>query len=58
MPTPTALLTDAATLAGATGLAYTTAVLTVALASVLFRTPARRRDARATLALLLRRTQR
>ncbi|TRV79519.1 hypothetical protein FKN01_10255 [Streptomyces sp. 130] len=39
----------------ATGLAYVGAVVTVAASSVLFRSPERRRDARATLTILLRR---
>lgn len=46
---------EAATLSAATGLAYTGAVATVAAASVLFRNPQRRRDARATLTILVRR---
>ncbi|MEW1888741.1 hypothetical protein [Streptomyces sp. IBSBF 3010] len=41
--------------AAATGLAYVGAVVTVAASSVLFRSPERRRDARATLTILLRR---
>ncbi|MFF0428513.1 hypothetical protein ACFYUJ_29480 [Streptomyces sp. NPDC004520] len=49
---------EAATLSAATGLTYTGAVATVAACSVLFRTPERRRDARATLAILMRRTER
>lgn len=46
---------EAATLTAATGLAYTGAVVTVAASSVLFRNSQRRRDARATLAILMRR---
>ncbi len=62
MTVPTAVLTvlenvlqEAATLSAATGLAYTGVVVTVAVSSVVFRTPQRRRDARATLAILMRR---
>ncbi|MFE5977250.1 hypothetical protein ACFQ64_34400 [Streptomyces sp. NPDC056460] len=46
---------EAATLSAATGLAYTATVATVAASSVLFRNPQRRRDARATLTILMRR---
>ncbi|MGW1464357.1 hypothetical protein ACWCWD_17050 [Streptomyces sp. NPDC001493] len=46
---------EAATLSAATGLAYAGAVVTVAASSVLFRDPQRRRDARTTLAILMRR---
>lgn len=42
-------------LSAAAGLVYVGAVATVAAASVLFRSPQRRRDARATLTILLRR---
>ncbi|MEV6685102.1 hypothetical protein AB0N28_07145 [Streptomyces sp. NPDC051130] len=49
------VLHDAAALTAVTGLAYTGAVVTVAASSVLSRTPERRRDARATLSILLRR---
>jgi hypothetical protein len=49
---------EAATLSAYTGLAYTGAVASVAASSVLFRNPQRRRDARATLAILVRRTER
>lgn len=49
------VLHDAAALTAATGLAYTVAVVTVAVASVVARSPERRRDARATLTILLRR---
>lgn len=49
---------DAATLTAATGLAFTGAVVTVAASSVLSRNPQRRRDARATLTILLRRNGR
>ncbi|GAB2774301.1 hypothetical protein [Streptomyces daliensis] len=47
------LLTNATVLAAATGLSYSVTLLGVALFSVASRSPARRRDARATLALLL-----
>ncbi|WP_171168592.1 hypothetical protein [Streptomyces sp. I05A-00742] len=50
-----ALLTDATALAAATGLTYTATLLTVALVSVVSRNPDRRRDARATLTILVRR---
>lgn len=53
-----ALLTDATVLAAATGLSYSVTLLGVALVSVLSRTPTRRRDARATLAILVRRLPR
>ncbi|MFF5393162.1 hypothetical protein ACFY5H_33405 [Streptomyces sp. NPDC013012] len=46
---------EAATLSAATGLAYAGTVATVAASSVLFRSPQRRRDARATLTILMRR---
>ncbi|MFJ3926352.1 hypothetical protein [Streptomyces sp. NPDC090022] len=49
------VLDDAAVLAALTGLTYTAAVVTVAATSVLARSPERRRDARATLTILLRR---
>lgn len=49
---------EAATLSAATGLAYTGVVATVAVSSVVLRTPQRRRDARATLAILMRRRKR
>ncbi|MEJ8631900.1 hypothetical protein [Streptomyces sp. MS2.AVA.5] len=49
------VLQEAAALSAATGLVYTTAVVTVAASSVLFRHPQRRRDARATLTILMRR---
>ncbi|MBT2478161.1 hypothetical protein [Streptomyces sp. ISL-94] len=48
---------EAATLTAATGLAYTGAVVTVAASSVLSRNPQRRRDARATLTILMRRNE-
>jgi hypothetical protein len=48
-------LLDAATLAAAGATTYTAVLATVALTSVLARTPERRRDARATLTILLRR---
>ncbi|MEI5134992.1 hypothetical protein ACWCO0_32330 [Streptomyces tubercidicus] len=50
-----ALLQNTAALAAGTGLLYTGVLATVALVSVLARTPERRRDARSTLTLLLRR---
>ncbi|AWZ05801.1 MULTISPECIES: hypothetical protein [unclassified Streptomyces] len=49
------VLHDAAVLTAVTGLAYTAAVVTVAASSVLSRSPERRRDARATLTILMRR---
>ncbi|MEU8433809.1 hypothetical protein AB0F18_12945 [Streptomyces sp. NPDC029216] len=49
------VLQEAATLSAATGLAYTGAVAVVAASSVLFRNPQRRRDARATLTIMVRR---
>ncbi|MFI8105432.1 hypothetical protein [Streptomyces sp. NPDC086023] len=50
-----AVLNDAAAVAAATGLAYTGAVVAVAAASVLSRSAERRRDARETLMILMRR---
>ncbi|MFD4907765.1 hypothetical protein [Kitasatospora purpeofusca] len=50
-----ALLSDATVLAGATGFVYTVTLLGVALTSVASRSPARRRDARETLTILVRR---
>ena len=47
------LIHDDAVLAGATGALYTASVATVAAASILARSPERRRDARATLKILL-----
>ncbi|MFI8816044.1 MULTISPECIES: hypothetical protein [unclassified Streptomyces] len=52
------LLIDATTLAAATGLVYTGTLLGVAFVSVASRNPARRRDARATLMILVRRRPR
>ncbi|MFI5619008.1 hypothetical protein [Streptomyces sp. NPDC051567] len=49
------ILHDGTALAAATGLTYAGAVVTVAAASVLSRSPERRRDARATLTILMRR---
>jgi hypothetical protein len=49
------LLHQAATTAGATGLAYTGLVVLTALISLLAPSDARRRDARETLKILLRR---
>ncbi|MEU1325948.1 hypothetical protein YUYDRAFT_01719 [Streptomyces sp. ScaeMP-e48] len=54
MPVLPALL-DAATLGAAGATVYTTVLATVALTSVLAPTPDRRRDARATLTILMRR---
>ncbi|MFF2534737.1 hypothetical protein [Streptomyces cyaneofuscatus] len=48
-------LLDVATLAAAGTTVYTTVLATVALTSVLAPTPGRRRDARATLTILMRR---
>ncbi|MVO84578.1 hypothetical protein GPA10_07255 [Streptomyces sp. p1417] len=42
-------------LSAVTAFVYCVAVVTVAASSVLFRTPQRRRDARATLRILMRR---
>ncbi|MEV6164622.1 hypothetical protein AB0L71_22375 [Streptomyces sp. NPDC052052] len=50
-----ALLTNATALAAATGLAYTGTLLGVAFVSVVSRDPDRRKDARATLMILVRR---
>ncbi|MFD7258390.1 hypothetical protein [Streptomyces sp. NPDC059874] len=55
MPVLPSILHDAAVLTAITGLTYTGAVVTVAASSVLSRSPERRRDARATLTILLRR---
>ncbi|GGY83056.1 hypothetical protein CP967_22805 [Streptomyces nitrosporeus] len=55
MPVLPALLQDAATLAAAGGTLYTAVLAAVALTSVLAATPDRRRDARATLTILMRR---
>ncbi|MER5492220.1 hypothetical protein ACWD6I_18335 [Streptomyces sp. NPDC002454] len=55
MPTLPVLLQDATALAAAGAAAYTVLLGTVALASVLASTPERRKDARATLAILMRR---
>jgi len=49
------LLSDATVLAGTTGFVYAVTLLGVALTSVISRSPARRRDARETLAILVRR---
>ncbi|MFF9733572.1 hypothetical protein ACF1GX_29595 [Streptomyces albidoflavus] len=49
------LLHDGAVLAGATGVLYAASVVSVAAVSVIARGPERRRDARETLAILLRR---
>ncbi|MET8298187.1 hypothetical protein ABZW02_29675 [Streptomyces sp. NPDC005180] len=50
-----ALVNDAAVMAALGGLAYTAAVFVVAATSVLSGNADRRRDARATLTILLRR---
>ncbi|MFF2848440.1 hypothetical protein ACFVT5_19265 [Streptomyces sp. NPDC058001] len=55
MPVLPALLLDATTWAAAGAATYTGVLATVALTSVLARTPDRRRDARATLTILMRR---
>ncbi|MCX3058330.1 hypothetical protein [Streptomyces beihaiensis] len=47
------LIDDCALLAGASGVLFTAGVATVAAASILARSPARRRDARETLKILL-----
>ncbi|ARF58870.1 hypothetical protein B1H19_35990 [Streptomyces gilvosporeus] len=47
------LIDDGALLAGATGVLFTASVATVAAASILARSPERRRDARETLKILL-----
>ena len=48
-------LSSAATMGGCASLLYTGVLITVALVSVLARTPRRREDARSTLSILLRR---
>ncbi|MEU7184556.1 hypothetical protein [Streptomyces sp. NPDC045369] len=48
----------AAALSGGTGLLYAGVLLFVALVSVLARTPERRKDARTTLSILMRRRTR
>lgn len=55
MSTLPALLTNASALAAVVCLTYTTTLLSVALVSVVSCNPARRRDARATLTILVRR---
>ncbi len=47
-------LCSAATLGGCATLLYTGVLITVALVSVLARTPQRRKDARSTLGILVR----
>ena len=47
------LIDDSALLAGATGVLFTASVATAAAASILARSPERRRDARETLKILL-----
>ncbi|GAA1230457.1 hypothetical protein GCM10009665_21070 [Kitasatospora nipponensis] len=49
------LVREGATLAGATGVIYTATIAGVAAFSIFARSPQRRRDARKTLSLLLRR---
>ena len=51
-----ALLGDATMLAAVTGFIYTMMLVSIALTSIISRSPARRRDARATLAILTRRS--
>ncbi|MEU8387383.1 hypothetical protein [Micromonospora sp. NPDC048843] len=55
LPLP-ALLDDAAVGIASGGLLYTASITTAALVALLAPTPARRRDARKVLALLLRRS--
>ncbi|MGC5000758.1 hypothetical protein [Streptomyces sp. DT195] len=55
LPVLESVIEDAATVSAATGLTYAGAVVVVAASSVLFRSPERRRDARATLRILVRR---
>ncbi|AXG78658.1 hypothetical protein [Streptomyces paludis] len=50
-----AVLNDIAALTAVTGMTYAVTLLAVATASIASRSPARRRDARATLAILMRR---
>ncbi|MEW2133191.1 hypothetical protein [Streptomyces sp. NPDC005435] len=57
LPVLESVLKDAATVSAATGLTYAGAVVMVAASSVLFRSPQRRRDARATLTILMRRRE-
>jgi hypothetical protein len=52
------LLVNAAVWSGCIGLLYTGGLLVVALVSVLARGPERRKDARTTLAILVRRRAR
>ncbi|MFE7511446.1 hypothetical protein ACSCBZ_02795 [Streptomyces niveiscabiei] len=52
------LLTYAAALSGGAGLLYTSVLFLVALVSVLAPTPERRKDARTTLSILVRRRPR
>ncbi|GAB3181758.1 hypothetical protein [Streptomyces incanus] len=52
------LLYYAAALSGCAGLLYTGVLFVVALVSVLARTPERRKDARTTLTILVRRRAR
>lgn len=49
------LLGDATMLAAVTGFVYTITLVSVALTSIISRSPVRRRDARATLTILTRR---
>ncbi|MDH6699049.1 hypothetical protein ACIQKE_16240 [Streptomyces griseoviridis] len=52
------LLSSTLLLSGSAGLLYTVALLTVALVSVLASAPERRKDARTTLSILVRRRPR
>lgn len=52
------VLVNAAAWSGCVGLLYTGVLLVIALVSVLARTPQRRRDARSTLGILVRRRAR
>ncbi|SDN74787.1 hypothetical protein [Streptomyces wuyuanensis] len=58
MSTLPTLLTETAVLAALTGALYTASVASVAAVSVVSRSPERRRDARETLKILLRRRTR
>ncbi|WP_199834674.1 MULTISPECIES: hypothetical protein [unclassified Streptomyces] len=58
MSTLPILLTETAVLAAFTGALYTAGVASVAVVSVVSRSPERRRDARETLKILLRRRTR
>ncbi|MER5968569.1 hypothetical protein ABT112_02280 [Streptomyces sp. NPDC002055] len=58
MPQPTELLPYTLLLSGTAGLLYVVALLTVALVSVLASAQDRRKDARTTLGILVRRRPR